>query len=501
MQIKDLRYLALALATLGCTANKNEPCSPPDSCAAATGDTGSPSEEAPSMFAAVFEQSVADGFTGVALVRHEGEVLFHDAAGFASVDEKTKIELETPLVIGSITKQFTGAAVLKLHDEGLIALDDRLQDLFEGVPSDKAEITVHQLLTHTAGFAALLGKDAEPVGRDEYLERAFSTELDFAPGTMHSYSNVGYSILAAIVEQTSGLSYEAFLREAFFAPAHMEQTGFLLPSWDEIEPASGFQGSSVDVPLERPHDDTGYYWNLRGNGGLISTASDLVLWHDALASGAALSAESLGLLTTPYVSEGVGTGSAYAYGWVIEETAAGKLAWHDGGNGFFYAQLYRYLDADLQVIVLANEDNDAAAALPRLLAQAVLPELTPNTWEILALADTEVGGSNESLTQDVEMRDGDVLLTAVIIELTDGSATWRVRDPNGEVFASGEATAQASADHFIRVDGLGGTWTLDVDLADASGFVSAGWGRLLGPDAPCPDGAECISLPSSLGQQ
>ena len=317
------------------------------------------------------------------------------------------------------------------------------------------------------------------------------------PGGVYSYSNTGYSVLAAIIEDLSGKGYQQFLHDEFFDPLGMHETGHLLPAWDGLAPALGYLDDMVDDPLARPHDASGYYWNLRGNGGLISTAEDLLLWDDALSTpDAILSADSLELLTTPYVSEGDGAPTFYGYGWVVEDTPVGTMIWHDGGNGYFYSHLHRYVDANLQVVVLANENTDAADTLPRQLAQAVSPELVPDTWEILFLQEGLLDAASETIDFEVEVAAGETHLAAVTLLLTEGTAAWRLLGPDGAAVEDGTATPDTPQDGFFLIDGDPGTWRLEVDLEAATGESLFGWGRLIGQGAPCPDGAECVELPA-----
>ncbi|MGH1341726.1 MAG: serine hydrolase domain-containing protein [Nannocystales bacterium] len=516
MHTRTYRLLVLSLSILStsaCTVDHNTPQADTDSDSSSgssssttsNGDTGSAEGDSTgpgetdggaAPLEEVFADAVADGFSGVALVRHEGEIVFHDASGFASRADEVPNTPQTPIVIGSITKQFTGAAVLRFREQGSLELDATLGDYLTGVPADKADITLHQLLTHTAGVTGSLGPDDEEVGKDEYLQRFFDSALESEPGTFHNYSNVGYSVLAAVLEEVSGKGYQQILHDEFFEPLGMDHTGHLLPSWDGPLPAIGYLEDMADDPLARPHDALGYYWNLRGNGGLISTAEDLLLWDDALSSpGMAFDEESLELLTTPHVSEGTGAPTFYAYGWVIEETPIGSLVWHDGGNGFFYGHFYRYVDADLQVVVLANETTDAADTLTRQLAQAVRPELTPETWELLFLQEGELMDTTDTIAFETDVLEGETHAVAVSLFLTEGAGQWQLLDPQGEAVESGVVSPDAPIDGQFIVEGDPGTWRLELDVDGATGEFLAGWGRLVGQGAPCPEGAQCVELP------
>ncbi len=134
--------------------------------------------------------------------------------------------------LGSITKQFTAAAILTLEMQGKLAVTDLASKYLDGVPADKSAITLHHLLTHSSGLESDFSpSDYDPVGREEYVGRALQSTLLFAPGGGYEYSNAGYSLLAAIVEKVSGQPYEIYLTERVLKPAGMRETGYKLPTW------------------------------------------------------------------------------------------------------------------------------------------------------------------------------------------------------------------------------------------------------------------------------
>lgn len=299
----------------------------------------------------------ADGFSGVLFVARGGGVVLSKGYGLADRESRTPYGAETVFDIGSITKQFTAAAVLKLEMQGKLGTGDRLGKYFKDVPADKAGITLHHLLTHSAGLVAALGRDYDSLSRDEMVGKALASKLLSAPGEKYEYSNVGYSLLAAVVEIVSGQSYERYLHDNLFAPAGMAETGYLIPKWRRERLAVGYgkDGSRWGTPLDHAWDKDGPFWNLRGNGGILSTVGDLYKWHLALGGERVLSKEAKGKYFAPHVSEGPGAPSFYGYGWVVQKTQRGtNLIWHNGGNPFFFADFRRYTDEDVVVIVATN---------------------------------------------------------------------------------------------------------------------------------------------------
>ncbi len=294
--------------------------------------------------AKVFRPSdVPAGSSGSVVAVRDGELV--TCRGWGEADRGTGASpgCETIYDIGSVTKQFTGAAVVKLQMQGRLDVSDPIGEHFDGVPADKRGITVRHLLTHTSGLVEGLGDDYEPVTRPALIAGAWASELRSHPGARHHYSNLGYSLLAAIVEEASGLGYEEYLAEELFTPAGMEDTGYVLPQWDPADVA--VERDPRDRPQGRPYDhpwaEDGPYWNLRGNGGLLSTAHDMGRWLLALEGERVLDAAAKEELFQPRVREEPGGETRYAYGWVIADTSLGVLHWHNGGNGWSYAELAR----------------------------------------------------------------------------------------------------------------------------------------------------------------
>lgn len=280
------------------------------------------------------------GFSGVVLIAQGGRVLLAEGYGLADRERGARWTPATVSTIGSITKQFTGAAVLTLAEEGRLAVTDPISKYFGDVPEDKRGITLHHLLTHASGIVDLADAgDWDPIGRQEFARRALEQELAFGPGTGYEYSNAGYSLLAAIIEQVTGLSYERFLRQQLLEPAGLYETGYVLPRWGGGRFAQGYQGGERwGTVLERPLAEDGPYWVLRGNGGLHTTAYDMLRWGQALLDGRALPKRALEAYWTPHQDEGGGD-SFYGYGWVVLDMGGPRVITHNGGNGIHFADM------------------------------------------------------------------------------------------------------------------------------------------------------------------
>ena len=226
------------------------------------------------------------GFSGVVRVERRGTLLLRKGYGMANRERRIPFSDATIVQIGSNTKDFTLVALLRLQQQGRLGLRDSLGKHFPAAPADKRGITLQQLVDHRGGFPIGLGGDFETLTRDQLLQRAFATPLRAQPGTREIYSNTGYAILAAVIEQVTGRSYDEHVRDEILAPLGLENTGYLLPRFDPDRIAHGYaQGEDRGNMLLKPHAADGPYWNLRGNGGMLSTVEDMHLFYRALFEG------------------------------------------------------------------------------------------------------------------------------------------------------------------------------------------------------------------------
>src|ERR671910_373512 len=280
------------------------------------------------------DDTLPNGASGTVVAARDGSLAHCRGFGLADRDAKVAARCDTVYDTMSMTKQFTAAAILKLEMMGKLRVSDPLSKFVGPVPDDKRAITVHHLLTHTAGLTEQLGGDYDVLSRKDMLDGALESELRSAPGTEYYYSNLGYSILAAIVEKVSGTSYERFLASHLFEPAGMRHTGYVLPEWRHEQVAIEYDenGEPKGKPFDHPWAEDGPYWNLRGNGGMLSTAHDMFRWHVALRGEEMLSKSAKDKMFKPHVPEEEGGDSYYGYGWGGSPADEGRILWHDGGN-------------------------------------------------------------------------------------------------------------------------------------------------------------------------
>ena len=300
-----------------------------------------------------------NGLSGAVLVAKEGKVLFSGGLGLRNRQDNLLVEENTVFTTGSITKQFTATAILKLEEEGLLSVNDSISQYFDNLPAEKQNITIHQLLTHTSGIIGNLdyGQDFTPIAEDVFLQSVFEAPLDFEPGTQHSYANIGYSLLALIIERLSGQDYETYM-QSLFAQAGMEHTGYIMPDWEDNQMAHGYKcGEDWGTHLARWQSDSNQIsLHLKGNGGVLSTIPDLYKWYTALTENSVISALSFDRLTSPYVLESPDGDSHYAYGWAIFNSPRNtKMVTHNGSNGIFFADFLMLPEEEVVIIYMTNQ--------------------------------------------------------------------------------------------------------------------------------------------------
>lgn len=290
-------------------------------------------------------------FIGSVLVARDGKIVFRKGYGMANVELDVPNEPETRFRLGSITKQFTAAAILLLQERGKLNVTDPICKYFDPCPSAWSEITIHHLLSHTGGvpnftsFPDYMPKMMLPVTTTEMIARFKDKPLDFKPGEKWSYSNSGYYLLGAIIEKAAGESYESFLQKNIFDPLKLTGTGY--DHFDVIlkHRATGYSMSKGKMVNSAFLDMTQPY----SAGSLYSTVEDLFRWNEALFGGKVVSVKSFEMMTTPVKNN-------YAYGLGVETKFNRKMITHGGGINGFSTFIARFPDEKVTIVVLRNAD-------------------------------------------------------------------------------------------------------------------------------------------------
>lgn len=350
----------------------------------------------------------AFGFSGAVLVIKGDDVLVMRGCGLADREASVPNTPGTLFDVGSVTKSFTAAAVVKLESAGRLRVSDPIGVYLRSVPEDKRGITTHHLLTHTSGLprgVAMQGEAAE--NRGAATSRILGLPLEFEPGERWSYSNTGYQLLACLVEEITGEPFEDHLKRELFRPARMTHTGFVRDPAMAAEPVA--IGYSPDFPggVVGRADEQWYHWGLRGCGGVLTSLQDLMRWELALRAETVLSeAEQERLFSPHHASHG--TGWFYGYGWdVTGEFLPGlrtSFVGHGGDTRGFECKLYRFPEEELAIAVLSNTNDHHAWWVPNHLIAilfgrpySVPPAVVPLAREALDALEGEYRADEATL--------------------------------------------------------------------------------------------------------
>jgi len=301
--------------------------------------------------------SETERFSGRMIITHCGRLILDECRGLADRATGVPVSKEMLFDVGSLTKQFVAAAILHLRDQGQLTLLDRLGGYFVDLPPQTAEITLHQLMTHSSGLPLYSGRDYAIVGKADFIAWLKQTALEFPPGTAESYSNPGFTTLALIVEQVSGESFEVYLRDRLLTPLGIQDTGYRLP-FGPLAINYSANGERDGTPLEHAWGPYGPYWNLFGGGGMLSTAADMAKWFEALHGGRVLSARSTAEMFTGHVPLSAQDGVRNGYGWRIIDDEHGLWVNHGGSNGATFFADVRWFEASDATMVLTLNSFD-----------------------------------------------------------------------------------------------------------------------------------------------
>lgn len=329
----------------------------------------------------------------VAVVR-DGRIVYAKAYGDARLDPKTPATPAMRYSIGSISKEFTAAAILLLQQEGKLSLDDKVVKFFPDL-TDAGQTTIRQILSHTAGYQDYWPQDylmpmmRQPTTPTKIMDGWAKKPLDFAPGTQWQYSNTGYVIAGAIVQKVSGQDPFAFLQQHVFPALGVtdayDTDQHALPAGD----ARGYSRYALG-PL-RPSPKEGVNWMFAA-GELAMTASDLAKWDIAMIDGKVLSPVSWHAMQTEVVLDN-GLGSGYGLGVFVGRMDSHRMISHDGEVMGFTAGNYIFPDDRAAVVVLTNQDAVGAfGVIANGIAKAVFELHDAATTKALAQAETIFAG-------------------------------------------------------------------------------------------------------------
>lgn len=281
--------------------------------------------------------------------------------------------------IGSVTKQFVAAALLRLQEQGRLSLDDSVGSRLPQAGT-ASSASLRQLLSHTAGVREYLPQDyvfaqlQQPISAAQLLEQVAMQPLDFAPGERWRYSNGGYVLAGAVVEKLSGQGLFDFMQAQIFEPLKMPSAMDADHQGLGPEDPVGYSVTGLGAPHPAPRMASGW---LAAAGGLAMTAEDLARWDIALMQRSLLGAAAHRALGTEVLLNN-GVGSRYALGLNVRMVGDRRMLAHDGGVPGFMAANIVFPDDGLAIVVLTNGDfTDAAPAIAGRLQRLLLSALQP----------------------------------------------------------------------------------------------------------------------------
>lgn len=342
---------------------------------------------------AVRNRTLAGAAVGVA---YDGRIVFVRGYGSADLENRVPVGANTVFRIGSVTKQFTAAAVLKLADQGKLSVDDPLSKYFPNFPRG-AEVTLRQLLNHTSGISNYTGNGFfVENARKEWPTEAMATFIagqkpvyGFEPGSAWNYSNSGYILLGGVVEKVSGKSFAAYLKDEILTPLALRDTAI-----DDLQTVIPNRARGYDKPKGPNMGFTNATFlsmsAAAAAGAMRSTASDLVKWHSALFSGRVLKPASLALMIEPGRLKDGRVSSAgwsaemakalppaeYGFGLFTGNSYGRRSVGHGGSINGFNTWMETFPDDRITMVLLTNT-NGAAAETGRKLADAFFKARKP----------------------------------------------------------------------------------------------------------------------------
>lgn len=314
-----------------------------------------------------------------------GKVIKAKGYGLANLEWNVPASPETAYQLASVSKQFTATAVMLLVERGKLQLSESITKHFAGLPAVWSNITVRHLLTMTSGIKDYLNIVPPTEWRNDFtherlLQIMTNAPLDFAAGDKYAYSNSNYVLLAMLIQELSGKSYDAFLAEHVFGPLGMTATRRDSP-FDIIPNRAGLYEWKTNrfenIDLLNPT-----LWN-NGDGGLLSTVLDLAKWDAALYSDRVL--KKAAEMWVPMRLNG-GQETDYGFGWAMTTARGHRMVGHGGGRPGASTQIMRFLDDGLTVIVLMNGRGSAFGIaervadfyIPGLTLRSIKPQKDPN---------------------------------------------------------------------------------------------------------------------------
>lgn len=296
----------------------------------------------------LLEYFKGDRFNGSVLVAKGGEILYNKAYGYTDMDKRTEISDTSVYCIASVSKIFTGTAIMLLAEDGTISIDDPINKHLKSLPEMFSRISIRHLLSHTSGIREMNQDWKSQIGMsnpDVYNFVKNQESLQFQPGSKYSYSNTGFNLLAILIDSLSGTSFREYVESRIFERCNMK-TSFVRPDKNSVVPhevvKSYVNGQQADWPL--------YTY---GSGGVYCSTLDLYKWDKAFFSGDVLGQAKMSLVLDRVESSDGGVNN-YGLGWGVFVSGGMTSVGHTGGMFGFRTLYERILEKDITIIILTN---------------------------------------------------------------------------------------------------------------------------------------------------
>ena len=359
--------LLSVVGLLACAGGNSGTSSSPSSCPTLSASKSSSGSVGSVVDPLVANEMKAQALVGMAVaIAKNGNILYSQGYGYANLSTCQAVQPSVEFQIGSVTKQFTAAAILQLQNAGKLNIDQAVASYLPGYGFD-SRVTLRMLLNQTSGLADYLGFPAanswvDGVSEQTVLTQIVQAPLVFTPGSLYSYSNSNYFVLGSIIESVSGVTYSNDLAADTLTPVGLSHTSYLQP----LDSAAPYNPG----PIPGFIPDPSFFFSA---GALWSNVHDLAVWDGALLDGKVIPSSLLTLMVTPpSVSSAQGGSSDYAMGWVRDSAAGHPFIWHNGETYSYTAFNGVLLDDHFSVTILTNMPVNEDTPLLNLGKQLIM---------------------------------------------------------------------------------------------------------------------------------
>ncbi len=367
-------------------------------------------------------------------VEHHGRLLVARGFGLENVESNSRTSAETVFRIGSVTKQFTAAAIMQLVEQGKIGLDDEMTKYLPDYPTQGNRVTVRHLLTHTSGIKSYTSLGPKfwsessrlDLTNDQMLALFKDVPFDFKPGEKYAYNNSAFFLLGVIIEKVTGTPYRKYVEEKLFQRLGLASSSYCDDRAIVPHRAAGYEANAGTVVNAVPLS-----LNTPGAAGaLCSTVLDLVRWQRAFDEARPVSAASRDQIRTPATLND-GKPTSYGFGVSLRPFESHRAFAHSGGINGFASWLARYPDDELTVTVLTNSGGGPAVRIGELVARVVLGIPLPTMADLPVPAATraEWVGTYEVSGTKLVVTDGP---SGLEISIGGGPPSRLLHQGNGE---------------------------------------------------------------------